>query len=36
VVEAGTHRALLGSGKVYANLYQTQFGLEKPAYATSS
>ncbi|MGH8035283.1 MAG: ATP-binding cassette domain-containing protein, partial [Lysobacterales bacterium] len=36
VVEAGTHRELLRGGKVYANLYHTQFGLEKPGHAAAS
>ena len=33
VVEAGTHRELLATGRVYANLYHTQFGSDKPAHA---
>ncbi|HLF31995.1 MAG TPA: lipid A export permease/ATP-binding protein MsbA [Xanthomonadales bacterium] len=36
VVEAGTHRELLRGGQVYANLYHTQFGLEKPGHAAPS
>jgi subfamily B ATP-binding cassette protein MsbA len=36
VVEAGTHRELLHSGQVYATLYHTQFGLEKPGHAPAS
>ena len=33
VVESGTHRELLNTGRVYANLYHTQFGSDKPAHA---
>ena len=33
VVEAGTHRELINTGKVYANLYHTQFGSDKPLHA---
>ena len=35
VVETGTHQELLDQGRVYAHLYQTQFGLEKPAHAAT-
>ncbi len=36
VVETGTHPALLARGQVYAHLYHTRFGSEKPNHAATT